>query len=40
MSPYFWCVVLVLAGIELIFFLVAGVVLCFGYGMKIVLITY
>jgi len=27
-------------GIELIFFLVAGVVLCFGFGMKIMLITY
>jgi len=32
--------VLVMAGIELVFFLVAGVVLCFGFGMSIVLITY
>jgi len=32
--------VLALAGIELIFFLVAGVVLCFGFGMKIMLIIY
>jgi len=33
-------IVLVLAGTELFFFLVAGVVLCFGFGMKIMLITY
>jgi len=32
--------VLVSAGVELIFFLVAGVVLCFGFGMKIMFITY
>jgi len=32
--------VLVLAGIELIFFLVACVVVCFGFVMKIVLITH
>jgi len=31
--------VLVSAGIELNFFLVAGVVLCFGFGMKIMLTT-
>jgi len=30
-------IVLVSAGIELIFFLVAGVVLCSGFGMKIML---
>ena len=28
---------LVLAGIELIIFLVAGIVLCFGFGMRIML---
>jgi len=33
-------IVLLLAGIELIFFLITGVVLCFGFGMKIMLITY
>jgi len=32
--------VLVLAGIELIFFLVAGIVLCFGFRKRIMLITY
>jgi len=32
--------VLVLAEIELIFFLVTGVVSCFGFGMKIKLVTY
>ena len=31
--------VLVLAGIELIFFLVAGTVLCFGFSVRIMLIT-
>jgi len=31
--------VLVLVETELIFFLVAGAVLCFGFGMKIMLIT-
>ena len=31
--------VLVLAGIELIFFLVAGIVLCFGFSVRIMLIT-
>jgi len=33
-------VVLVSAAIELIFFLLANVVLCFGFGVKIMLITY
>ena len=28
------------AGIELIFFLVAGAVLCFGFGVRIMLITH
>jgi len=32
-------IVLVSAGIELIFFLVVGIVLCFGFGVKIMLIT-
>jgi len=32
--------VLVLAGIELIFFVVAGIVLCFGFRMRIMLITH
>ena len=32
--------VLVSAGIELIFFLVAGIVLCFGFSRKIMLITH
>ena len=32
--------VLVLAGIKLIFFLVAGIVLCFGFRIRIVLITH
>jgi len=32
--------VIVLAGIELIFILVAGVLQCFGFGMKLMLITY
>ena len=32
--------VLVLAGIELIFFLVAGTVLCFGFRMRTMLITH
>ena len=32
-------VVLVLAGIELIFFLVAGTVLCFGFSVRMMLIT-
>ena len=32
--------VLALAGIELIFFLVAGIVLCFGFSMTIKLITH
>ena len=31
--------VLVLAGIELIFFLVAGAVLCFGFSVSMMLIT-
>ena len=31
--------VLVSAGIELIFFLVAGTVLCFGFSVRIMLIT-
>ena len=31
--------VLVLAGIELIFFSVAGTVLCFGFSVRIMLIT-
>ena len=33
-------VVLVLAGIGLIFFLVAGTVLCFGCSVRIVLVTH
>jgi len=32
--------VLVLTGIELIFFLVAGIVLCFGFSMRRMLIMY
>ena len=32
--------VLVLAGIELIFFLVAGIVLCFGFGTRRMLIMH
>jgi len=32
--------VLVSSGIELIFFLVAGIVLCFGFSVRIVLITH
>ena len=32
--------VLVSAGIELIFFLVAGIVLCFGFSMRIMLIAH
>jgi len=32
--------VLVLAGIELIFILVAGIMLCFEFGMSIMLITH
>ena len=36
----FLLVVLVLAGIELVFFLVAGIVLCVGFRMKIMLITH
>ena len=32
--------VLVLAGTELMFFLVAGIVLCFGFSMRIMLITH
>ena len=32
--------VLVLAGIELIFFLLAGIMLCFGFRMRIMLITH
>ena len=32
--------VLVSAGIELIFFLVAGIVLCFGFSRRIMLITH
>ena len=32
--------VLVSAGIELIFFLVAGTVLCFGFSVRIMLITH
>ena len=32
--------VLVSAGIKLIFFLVAGIVLCFGFRMRIMLITH
>jgi len=32
--------VLVSAGIELIFFLVADIVLCFGFRMRIMLITH
>jgi len=32
--------VLVSAGIESIFFLVVGIVLCFGYSMRIMLITH
>ena len=32
--------VLVLARTELIFFLVAGIVLCFGFSRKIMLITH
>jgi len=35
-----FALVLVLAGIELISFLVAAVMLCFGSEMKIMLITY
>jgi len=35
-----WRCILVSAGIELIFFLIIGVVLCFGFGMKIMPITY
>ena len=35
-----WPVVLISAGIELIFFLVAGTVLCFGFRMRIMLITH
>ncbi|KAK4818704.1 hypothetical protein QYF61_017925 [Mycteria americana] len=35
-----YCVVLVSAGIELIFFLVAGIILYFGFSMRIMLITY
>jgi len=31
---------LVLTGAELIFFIVAGIVMCFGYVMKTVLITH
>jgi len=31
---------LILAGIELIFLLVAGIVLCFRYSMRIMLITH
>ena len=33
-------IVLVLARIELIFFLVAGIVRCFGFSRKIMLITH
>ena len=33
-------IVLVSAGIELIFFLVAGTVLCFGFSVRIMLITH
>ena len=33
-------VVLVSAGIELIFFLVAGMMLCFGFSKRITLITH
>ena len=33
-------IVLVSARIELIFFLVAGIVLCFGFRMRIMLITH
>ena len=33
-------IVLVLAGIELIFFLVAGTVLCFGFSVRMMLITH
>ena len=32
--------VMVLAGIEIIFFTVAGIVLCFGFSMRIMLITH
>ena len=32
--------VLVSARIELIFFLVAGIVLCFGFSMRIILVTH
>jgi len=32
--------VLVVAGIELIFFLVAGIVLCLGFRVRIMLITH
>jgi len=32
--------VLVFTGIELIFFLVAGIALCFGFSMRIMSITY
>ena len=35
-----YIVVLVSAGIELIFFLVAGTVLCFGFSVRIMLITH
>ena len=36
---YAYTVVLVSAGIELILFLVAGTVLCFGFSVRIMLIT-
>ena len=32
--------VLVLAGIELFFFIVAGIMLCFGFSMRRMLITH
>lgn len=34
-----WCLILVLARIEVIFFTLAGVVLCFGFGVTILPIT-
>ena len=38
--PILFTLVLVLAGLELIFFLVAGVVLCFGFSRTIMWITH
>ena len=40
MTSHGFCIVLVLAGIELIFFLVAAIVLCLGFRMRIMLIMH